>query len=412
MKRGSASVRFVLATLALDALSFGIIIPVVPNLVEQLTGSTASAAALWMGSLLAVFSAMQVVCAPVLGALSDRYGRRPILLVSLAGISVNYLLLTWAPTLAWLFVGRLIAGATAANASAATAYIADVTPPARRAQRFGLVGAAFGLGFVLGPAFGGLLGAYGLRVPFMVAAGLAGCNLLYGIVALPESLPHDRRRAFEWRLANPIATLSIVGADRARRRLALAWCCGWFALGSLQSSFVLANQMRFGWGPQQNGLALAAAGLGSAVVQGLLIRRILPALGERRTALAGYALAGAAFLCFALAGAGWMIFMGIALQAFGAISGPAVQAMISVRAGPDRQGEAQGALASLQGLTAIVSPLVAGWLFGAFTRPGALLHFPGAPFLASSLAYGVAMLAVLGLPHPTRMTEETQPAGS
>lgn len=383
-----------LATLAIDALGFGIVVPVVPNLVVRLSDLSPAAASVWVGALLAAFSAMQFLCAPLLGALSDRFGRRPVLLLSLSGVCVNYLMLAWAPSLAWLFVGRLITGATAANVSAATAYIADVTPPAERAQRFGLVGAMFGLGFVLGPAMGGLLGGYGLRLPFLAAAALAGLNVLYGVFVLPESLAPERRRAFAWRRANPAGTLGVVAADPAYVRLAFAWCCAWFALGALQSSFVLANDLRLGWGPRENGAALAAVGVGSAVVQGFVVRRLVPRLGERRAALLGYVLAAAAYLLFAFAVRGWILYAAIAVQALGAISGPAVQAMVSVRAGPERQGEVQGALASLQGLTAIVSPLIAGWLFGVF----APLGLPGAPFLLAALTYVLAFAAVRGLP--------------
>lgn len=390
-------VGFVLATIGIDALGFGIVVPIVPNLVVQLSHLPPSSAAIWNGALLAAFSTMQFLCAPLLGALSDRFGRRVVLLVSLSGVCANYLMLAWAPSLAWLFAGRLIAGATAANVSAATAYIADVTPPAQRAQRFGLVGAMFGLGFVLGPALGGVLGEYGLRLPFLAAAALAGTNVLYGLFVLPESLPPERRRAFQWRRANPVATLGVITADRDYARLALAWCCAWFAIGSLQSSFVLANELRLGWGPRGNGLALAAVGMGAALVQGLLVRRVVGRFGERRAALIGYGFAACAYTLFAFGYAGWIIYLGAALQAIGAVSGPAVQAMVSARAGPDRQGEMQGALASAQGLTAIVSPLIGGALFGVFAGKGAPIHFPGAPFLLATATYAIAFITVRGL---------------
>ncbi|HTW26575.1 MAG TPA: MFS transporter [Acetobacteraceae bacterium] len=398
MPRRRANVGFVLATLAIDALGFGIVVPIVPELVERLGGLSAAAASLWVGGLLAVFSATQFLAAPVLGGLSDRYGRRPVLLASLAGVCVNYLLLAWAPTLPWLFAGRLIAGATAANVSAATAYIADVTPPAQRAQRFGLVGGAFGFGFVLGPALGGLLGGVWLRLPFLAAAGLAFVNVLYGAFVLPESLPAERRRPLDWRRANPIGSLASLGSDPAAIRLAIAWCCAWFALGALQSSFVLSNGLRFGWGPRLNGIALALIGASTAVVQALLVRRVVGRLGERRAALAGYVLAAAAYASYAFAIGGWMIYLGLVLQALGAVSGPAVQAMVSQRAGADRQGETQGALSSLQGLTSIVAPLIAGWLFGVFAAGGAPVRFPGAPFLLAALSYGMAFVAVRGIP--------------
>jgi DHA1 family tetracycline resistance protein-like MFS transporter len=397
MSTRAASVRFILITLVIDALGFGLVVPIVPSLVLKLSGLGVSGASMWVGLLLAAFALMQFVCAPVLGGLSDRFGRRPVLLLSLGGMGVNYLLLAWAPSLAWLFLGRLIAGATAANAATATAYIADVTPPKERAGQFGLIGAMFGVGFVLGPALGGVLGAYGLRVPFFVAAALAGCNVLYGLFVLPESLPPERRRPIDWRRANPLGSLRLVMASRNLGRLAIAWGSIWFALGALQSTFVLANQARFGWDTRHNGLALALAGLGSAVVQGLLVRRIVPALGERRAAMIGGVLAACAYLCIGLAPFGWVVLVGIVMQSVGAITSPAVQGMVSASASADRQGETQGALSSVQGLTAIVSPLVASWVFSTFTGPAAPVLLPGAPFIVSALAYGLAIWAVFGV---------------
>lgn len=403
MSRRSASVRFILITLVIDALGFGLVVPIVPSLVLELSGLTVSDASIWVGGLLTAFALMQFVCAPMLGGLSDRYGRRPVLLISLSGICVNYLLLAWAPSLLWLVLGRLIAGATAANASTATAYIADVTPPKDRAGQFGLIGAMFGIGFVAGPAIGGVLGAYGLRLPFIAAAVLAGCNVLYGFLVLPESLPPERRRAFDWRRANPLGSLRVVMANRDLGRLAIAYSCNWFALGALQTVFVLANELRFGWDTRHNGMALALAGLGSAVVQGLLVRRVVPALGERRAALTGAAITAVAYLCMAFAPAGWVVLLGIVLQAVGAITNPAVQGLVSASASADRQGETQGALSSVQGLTAIVSPLVASWVFSTFTGPIAPILLPGAPFVVSALAFGVSIWAVWGVRRPTAL---------
>ncbi len=397
IRRPTASVRFILITLVIDALGFGLVVPIVPSLVLNLSGLTVSDASMWVGALLAAFAVMQFVCAPVLGGLSDRFGRRPVLLLSLSGICANYLLLAWAPSLTWLVVGRLIAGATAANAATATAYIADVTPPKHRASQFGLIGAMFGIGFVVGPAVGGVLGAYGLRLPFIAAAILAGCNVLYGLFVLPESLPQNRRRPFDWRRANPLGSLRVVMANRDLGRLAIAWGCNWFALGALQTTFVLANQTRFGWDTRQNGMALALAGLGSAVVQGLLVRRVVPALGERRAAIIGAAITAVAYLCMAFAPFGWVVLVGIVLQAVGAITNPAVQGMVSATAAADRQGETQGSLSSVQGLTAIVSPLVASWVFASFTGPAAPILLPGAPFVVSALAFGLSVWAVWGV---------------
>ncbi|GAC1336651.1 MAG: hypothetical protein NVSMB18_00180 [Acetobacteraceae bacterium] len=388
------AVGLVLATVAMDALGFGIVVPVMPNLVMDLGGLTPAKASIWMGALLAAFSIMQFLCSPLLGAVSDRFGRRPVLLLALAGMSLSYVLLAWAPSLAWLFLGRIVAGATAASYSAATAYIADVTPPAKRAQRFGLVGAMFGLGFVAGPALGGLLGGYGLRVPFLAAGALACANTIYAFFLVPESLQRTLRRPIRWRQANPVGSIHVLTTDPSLRRLALGWCCTWFALGALQSSFVLANDLRLGWGAQQNGLALAVVGIGSAVVQGMLVRRIVPRLGERKAALIGYALSCAAYLAFAFAGQVWILFLGVVLQASGAISGPAIQSLISARAGADQQGRIQGALASVQGLTAIVAPLASGWAFATFAAADAPIALPGAPFLMAAAAYAVAFVAV------------------
>jgi DHA1 family tetracycline resistance protein-like MFS transporter len=407
MSRPSASVRFIFITLVIDALGFGLVVPIVPSLVLKLSGLTVSDASLWVGALLTAFAVMQFVCAPVLGGLSDRFGRRPVLLLSLGGICINYVLLAWAPSLLWLVLGRLIAGATAANASTATAYIADITPPKDRAAQFGLIGAMFGIGFVAGPAIGGALGTYGLRLPFIAAAVLAGCNLLYGALVLPESLPPALRRPFDWRRANPLGSLRVVMANRDLGRLAIAYGCNWFALGALQTTFVLANELRFGWDTRHNGMALALAGLGSAVVQGLLVRRIVPALGERRAAMTGAAITCSAYLCMAFAPVGWVVLLGIVLQAIGAITNPAVQGLVSASASANRQGETQGALSSVQGLTAIVSPLVASWAFATFTGAAAPILLPGAPFVVSALAFGVSIWAVWGLrPPPALVTSE------
>ncbi len=389
-----STLPIVLSTVALDALGFGIVVPVVPSLVMQLGHLSAAHASLMMGMLLAAYSVMQFLCAPLLGAISDRFGRRPVLIAALGGMCVNYLLLSWAPSLAWLFLGRVIAGATAASYSTATACIADVTPVHKRAQRFGLVGAMFGLGFVAGPALGGLLGSYGLRFPFILSAVLAAANCVFAAFMLPETLDHAVRRPIRLREANPLGSMRVLGADGDFRRLALAWCCAWFALGILQSTFVLANELRLHWTLQQNGLALAVVGIGSAVVQGLLVRRLVPWLGERRAALIGYGLSGAAYVAFALAFDPAILFVGIVLQAFGAISGPAVQSMISGRAGADYQGGIQGALASVQGLTAIVAPLAGGYVFSAFANPDATPYIPGAPYLMAAAAYVVAIISV------------------
>ncbi len=399
-----ASIALVLATVALDALSFGLVIPIVPSLIMQLEHVSAAKTSLWMGGLLAAFSIMQFLCAPLLGGLSDRFGRRPVLLAALSGMVLNYLLLVWAPSVGWLFVGRIIAGATAASYSTATAYIADVTPPEQRAQRFGLVGAMFGLGFVVGPALGGLLGSYGLRLPFLLSAVLAGINVVYAALILPESLKPEARRPISWAKSNPIGSLRVLGADADYRRLAVAWCCTWFALGALQSAFVLANDLRLGFTELQNGLALTVMGVGSALVQGLLVRRIVPRLGERRAALIGFSVTACSYLSFALAGSVPLLLLGLALQSVGAISGPAIQSLLSVKAGPNEQGQLQGALASVQGLTAILAPLAGSWVFSLFANPGTSIYFPGAPFLMGTVACLIAVGAITSMRRSQHIT--------
>jgi DHA1 family tetracycline resistance protein-like MFS transporter len=392
-----AAVVFVLVTLLLDAVGFGIVVPILPELIRQLGHVDVGAASVLVGWLIATFALAQLVAAPLLGALSDRVGRRPVILLSCAGIAANYLLLAWAPSLAWLFVGRLLAGITAANAPAASAYIADVTPPEERARRFGLLGAMFGVGFVLGPAFGGMLGDIHIRLPFLASAGLAGANALYGLLVLPESLPRDRRVPFSWRAADPVSGLRLLAADPMLRRLGLAWASLWFSLGAIQSVFVLSNTLRFGWGPGQNGLVLALSGLSGAVVQGLLVRRIIGWLGERRTAMAANLASARGFLFYAFAWWPWMIFVGIVAQAFGAMAYPSLRALISARAGPLRQGRAMGALSSVEGLTAIFGPLFASMLFLQFAGSAAAPNFPGAPFLAGAGVYFIALVAVRGV---------------
>ncbi len=392
--RRRASLVFILATLAIDALGFGLVVPIVPALVKSLTGGDTSHAAEWLGALVATFAGAQFVAAPVLGALSDRFGRKPVVVLSLVGAAANYLLLAWAPSLGWLFLGRLLAGGTAASASAANAYIADITPPEQRSGRFGLVGAMFGAGFVIGPAMGGVLGAVDLRLPFLVAGGLALANACYGALVIPESLAVERRRAFSWRRANPIGSLRTLAADPVVGRLAIGWSLMWFGLGALQSAFVLSTGLRFGWGTQQNGLALAVLGASQALVQGVLVRPAIRWLGERRAAFAGFAGSIAAYCCFGFAQAGWVIYLAVVLMSLGAVAGPAMRGMMSDRTRPDRQGELQGGLSSVEGLTAIVAPATAATVFAMAVQAGGA-DWAGTPFLLGACTYAAAAVLLL-----------------
>ena len=396
-----AAIGFILATLALDALGFGIVVPIIPELVRHLSGRSTSEAASVLGAMVATFALAQLVASPVIGGLSDRFGRRPVMLLSITGTAANYLFLAWAPSVVWLFVGRLLAGVTSANVSTANAYIADISTPSERAQRFGLVGAAFSFGFVIGPAAGGLLGGIDLRLPFLVSAALAGCNLLFGLFILPESLSPERRSPFAWKGANPVAAIRELAAEPLTRRLATAWSCMWLGLGTIQTVFVLSTILRFGWGPTQNGTALALVGVCGAVVQGGLVRPIIRRLGERRTAMFGLLASAAAYLLFAVATQSWQFFVAIVVQSMGAVANPAVRALFSAHAGPSRQGHMMGCLSVVEGLTAIGSPLLAAALFSRFAAPSAAFHFPGAPFLTASLVFLVAAFAMRRAGHRT-----------
>ena len=384
MSGNRPSVALVLATLGIDALGVGIIGPIVPGLVQELAHLPPERAAPWVGALIAAYAGVQFFAAPLLGALSDRFGRRPVILISVFGLGCDYVLLALAPSLWWLFVGRLVAGATSANVAAATAYIADVSNDEDKPRLFGLVGATFGAGFVVGPALGGLAAAWGLRIPFLIAAGLSLLNVCFGVFRLPESLPPDRRRPFEWKRANPFALLSIVRRDPGLRRLAIAWSCTWTGLGAVQSSLVLFTGYRFSWGPQLAGLTLAGVGLSQALVEGLLLRFINGRFGEQRTALIGYVAGAIGYSVLAFAFAGWMMIPAVMLIAMGGLATPSVRALVSGHGKEDTQGEMQGLLSAVEGLTALTAPILTATLFYLFTAHVLPVTFPGAPFLVAA----------------------------
>lgn len=386
-----AGIPFILVTVLLDVLTFSLTIPVWPSLISSFSGSEASAA-WWMGAMTAAFSIMQFVFAPVLGALSDRFGRRKVILASVAGMAIDQLFMAYAPGLIWLMIGRIVAGLTAANITAANAYIADVSGPENRAKNFGMMGAAFGVGFITGPALGGVLGEVDLRLPFMVAACLAGLNFLYGLLVLPESLDPANRRAFSWARANPVGSLKALAAHPAVMGLAGARTCMVLAMGVMQMVWVLYTTKRFGWSELDNGLSLAAVGLTTVLVQGVLIARIVKRLGEPRTALLGIGLESTAYAGYGMAATAPVFCLFIPLHAMSGISSPAVQSIVSRSVGADEQGSVQGAFASMQSLTFIIAPLIGAELFARFTAEGASVSIPGMPFY-----FGAVMLAVAGL---------------
>jgi DHA1 family tetracycline resistance protein-like MFS transporter len=386
---------FIFVTLVLDILGIGLIIPILPKLIEQLSGAVVSAAAHTFGWLAALYCLMQFLCAPLLGSLSDRFGRRPVILGSLFGSGLDYLLLAFAPTLPWFFLGRIVAGITGANITAANAYIADVSPPEKRAANFGLVAAAFGLGFIAGPALGGWLGHYGLRVPFFVAAGLTLLNWLYGMFVLPESLPRDQRRAFDWKRANPIGSFVALKRHPELFGLTETFFLMHMAHQVFPATWVLYTGYRYQWTPSQIGLSLALVGVMAAIVQGGLARRIIPALGERRSIIVGLTNATIFFSLYGLATQGWMIYVLILTGSFGGIAMPALQGLVSRSVPLNEQGAVQGALGSLASLAGILGPVLATGLFGHFIREGATVKIPGAAFFCGSLLMLSAMLLAL-----------------
>jgi len=386
---------FIFVTLALDILGIGLIIPILPRLIESFEGGSVTAASLTFGLLASLYSLMQFLCAPVLGSLSDRFGRRPVILASLFGSGLDYFLLAFAPNLAWFFVGRIISGVTGANFAAATAYIADISPPEKRAANFGLIGAAFGLGFIAGPALGGLLGNVGLRVPFMVAGGLTLLNWLYGWLVLPESLGTANRRAFCWLRANPIGSL----LDLRRYPMVFGLTGTFFLVNlahqALPSTWVLYTGYRYHWTVGQTGASLAIVGLMAAIVQGGLTRFIVPHLGEEKAATLGLSIAALSYVGYGLATQGWMIYAILIAGSFGGITGPAIQGLISRGVGANEQGGVQGSLTSPASVAGIIGPPIATGLFGHFIGSTAAIHLPGVAFFFSSVLVMAAMLLAL-----------------
>jgi MFS transporter, DHA1 family, tetracycline resistance protein len=395
-----AALSFIFITLLIDVTGLGLIIPVMPKLIETLTGGNISEASQWGGWLTFAYAIMQFLFAPVIGNLSDQFGRRPVLLLSLLGFGIDYLFLSFAPNMAWLFVGRIISGITGASFTTASAYIADISTPQNRAQNFGMIGAAFGLGFIVGPVLGGLLGSFGPRVPFLVAAGLSLLNALYGYFVLPESLPADKRRKFEWRRANPLGSLLHIRKYPGIVTLVGALILVYIAGHAVQSNWTFFTIAKFNWSEKIIGLSLGAFGVLIALVQGGLIRFINPRLGNEKSVYIGLGLYTIGMLLFAFVNKDWLLFVFMIPYCLGGIAGPALQAIISGHVPPNEQGELQGALTSMMSATSIVGPLVMTNLFAYFTKPGAPVYFPGAPFmLGAVLMLGSTILAYSALRH-------------
>ncbi len=385
------AVGFIFVTLVLLMLGIGIIIPVLPGLITQFRGGSVAEGSGSYGWLVGAFATMQFIASPILGSLSDRYGRRKVILLALTGSAIDYVVMGLAPNMAWLFVARIISGMTAGSLAACNAYIADVTPPEKRAQAYGLVGVAFGVGFVIGPAVGGLLGQISLRLPFFAAAACVGINAVYGAFVLPESLPVENRRPFSWRRANPVG--SLLALRRFRGVVDLAWMYFIFNFANtmLQSVWVLYTGYRFAWTTLQVGLSLTYVGVVAVVVQGGMVKRIIGWTGERRGLVLGLVLSAVTMAGYGTATKGWMFYVLGTLGGLGGISGPAAQALLTKHVPPNEQGALQGSLSGLTSLAYIFGPMIAAWSFGRCIADNAAWHIPGIAFYEASGCIVVAL---------------------
>jgi DHA1 family tetracycline resistance protein-like MFS transporter len=379
-----AAVSFIFVTVALDIMAMGMIAPVLPRLITDFLGGNHVNAAETLGIFGTVWAVMQFFFSPLLGALSDRYGRRPIVLLSNFGLGLDYLVMALAPTLPWLFAGRLVSGITSASIPTAMAYIADVTPPKKRAGAFGLVSAAFGLGFVLGPALGGVLGNISPRLPFWVAGGMSLLNAMYGIFVLPESLPLELRGQFSWKRANPVGSLTLLRRHRELLGLAAVLFLSYLTQQSLMNAWVLYLDFRYGWTNRDVGLSLALVGIGSVIVGGFLVKPLVKKFGDRTTMLLGLGIGWIGFAIFGFAPTGAIFLLGIPIMNLWGLSGPTAQGLMTHHVQANEQGQLQGAVQCIRGMTALIGPTLFTFVYAAAIRPGSNFHLPGAPFLLAS----------------------------
>ena len=411
MTSSRAALTFVLLSVFIDSLGFGIIIPSLPGVIMKLTGEPVSTAADWSGYLMAVYALLQFFMAPVFGNLSDRFGRRPILLGSLFAFGVDFLLTGLATSMTWLFLGRAFAGVFGASFATAGAYIGDISDDTNRARNFGLIGAAWGSGFTLGPVIGGFVAEhFDVRAPFFVAAALALGNVAFGLFALPESLPPERRRKFEWVRANPFGAVKSLAHLPMVAGLLFAVFLYQVAHDSLPAVWMFFTQHKFGWGPSETGWSLTFVGVMTVIVMGGLTGYVVPRLGERRAIVIGFLLMTIGFLGYALVPQGWMIYPAIVFGSLGGIANPAMQSVMSKQAGPSSQGELQGAVASLASIAAIISPIFMTQLFSHYSVPAAPVQLPGAPYLvAGALVFCCVLIALRTVPgRETGKTSDVQ----
>jgi MFS transporter, DHA1 family, tetracycline resistance protein len=390
--RRSGAVAFIFVTILLDMFALGMIMPILPKLVESFVANDTASAARIFGLFGTAWALMQFLFSPIMGGLSDRFGRRPVVLLSNFGLGLDYVLMALAPSLIWLFVGRVISGITSASVSTAFAYITDITPAEKRAAVFGKIGVAFGAGFILGPAIGGLLGGMDPRLPFWVAAGLSFANALYGLLILPESLPRDRRSPFRWKSANPVGALRLLRSDAVLAGLSVVTFVAQVAHVVLPSTFVLYATYRYGWDAKTVGLTLAMVGICAMAVQGAAIGPIVKRFGERRALMLGLSSGAAGFLIFGLAPSGGLFWVGIPVMALWGVAGAATQALTTQLVAPDQQGKLQGATSSVQSVAQMVGPFLFTLTFAYFIGANAPLKLPGAPFLLASALLVLALV--------------------
>jgi DHA1 family tetracycline resistance protein-like MFS transporter len=390
-----AALVFIFVTVLIDVLSFGLIIPVLPHLIEQFVGGDTAHAAYWVGAFGFVFAAIQFVTAPIQGALSDRFGRRPVILLSCLGLGLDFVFMALAPSLAWLMVGRIISAITSASFTTANAYVADVTPADQRAKSYGMIGAAFGLGFIIGPLIGGQLGSIDLRLPFWFAAGLALLNFLYGWFVLPESLsPEKRSPKFDWSHANPLGSLALLKRYPQVFGLAAVVFLANLAHYVYPSIFVLFADYQYRWGPREVSYVLAVVGVCNVIVNVGLVGRAARRFGERRTLLFGLFCGMAGFVIYGMADTGWMFLLGLPISALWAMAAPSTQSLITRQVGADVQGRIQGALMSLVSLAGVIGPVLFAGSFGYFVDDRSPVHIPGAPwFIAATLLACAVVIA-------------------
>jgi len=383
--KNQAALGFIFITMLIDVIGWGIIIPVIPGLIEELIQGEISEAAKVGGWITFAYAITQFIFAPLIGNLSDQFGRRPIILISLLGFTLDYILLALAPSITWLFIGRIIAGITGASITTASAYIADISTIENRAKNFGMIGAAFGLGFIIGPVIGGLLGQYGARVPFYAAAALCFLNFLYGYFILPESLPKEKRSVLNLKKANPIGSFLHLKKYPKLIGLASSMFLLYVASHAIQSNWSFFTMYKFNWDEKMVGISLGVIGLFVALVQGVLIRWVNPWLGNEKSIYAGFFLYSLGMLLFTFANQSWMMFIFLIPYCLGGIAGPALQAVISIQVPETEQGKIQGTLTSLMSASAIVGPPLMTGIFYYFTKEQTPFKFAGAPFLLASI---------------------------